>query len=277
MRIHSISKALSFPLLAIALYIFYVNYNTPFDDKGYIFIPIVLLVVLYVFHGPLDHWWLTKYPLKFDPDLDKWLVKYFRPYSLFDEEAKSKFQYRLTIYLEGRQFQSIGSEMRNVPHDIKCMIAAHGIYMTLNQEDYLIGDIDRIYMYKHPFPSPDHPYFHNVEVNTEDGVIILSLEQMSNAILSPEAFYNIGYHAYAEAFLFTTKELISVDTQDTWPMLEQISRWSQKEILSQIGLKDPELLPIHISLFFTMPEKYKGILPVQYEQLYNIFHKVKEA
>ncbi|MCZ2101022.1 MAG: hypothetical protein LC107_05740 [Chitinophagales bacterium] len=273
MRIYSITKTLAFPLIASAIIIFYVNYNTPFDDKGFIFIPVVLLVVLYVFNGPIDHWWMTKFPVKFDDKLDEWLTRFFKPYLEMDAETKTKFQHRMTLYIEGRLFQSVGSEMKDVPYDIKGMIAAHGVYMTLQQTDYLIGDTDRIYLYKHPFPTPEHQYLHNVEFNKEDGVIILSLEQMANAVLSPDQFYNIGYHAYAEAFLANTHVLMSVNTgADTWPALEVISGWSQADILGQIGLKDVALLPIHITLFFSFSDRYREVLPQQYEALYRIFH-----
>ncbi len=70
----------------LVIFIFYINYDRPFEDKGYIFIPVVLLVVLYVFNGPIDHWWRTKYPVKFDEKLDEWLVRFFRPYNQMPEE-----------------------------------------------------------------------------------------------------------------------------------------------------------------------------------------------
>ena len=275
MRIHSITKTLAFFLITIAIYIFYVNYDDPFQDKGYIFIPVILLVVLYVFNGPIDHWWLEKFPVKFDKKLDAWLTQYFKPYASMNDELKTKFQNRISLYIEGRMFQSVGSEMNDVPYDIKGMIAAHGVFMTLQQEDYLIGDTDRIYLYKHPFPTPDHQYLHNVEFNMEDGVIILSLEQLTNAVLSPDKFYNIAYHAYAEAFLATAKEMLSDQMgEDSWPALERISGWSQSDILDQTGLKDVQLLPVHIVLYFTFPDRYRAILPRQYNDLHRIFPQV---
>lgn len=277
MRIYSITKTLSFPLIALAIYIFYVNYDNPYEDKGYIFIPVVLLVVLYVFNGPIDHWWLTKYPLKFDTKLDELLSKLFKPYSLFDETTKKKFQDRLTIYIESRLFKAVGSEMKDVPHDIKGIIGAHAVHLTLEQKDYLIGDVDRIYIYKHPFPTPDHPYLHNVEFNHEDGVIILSLDQATKAVLNPNLYYNVTYHAYAEAFLATNKALIAIETNETWSSIEQIAGISKDEILKQIGLKEVSLLPVHITLFFSMPEKYQNVLPKQYEALHRIFIQPKES
>ena len=132
MQIHSISKTLSFPLLVAAGYFLYRMFTAPFaGDSVYIFFPVLLLVCLYVFHGPLDHWWLSKYPIEFDDKLRQWLIKYFKPYSLLSEDDKKLFENRMTLYMEGRLYQSVGSEHRDVPHDIQCMVAAHGLIMAL--------------------------------------------------------------------------------------------------------------------------------------------------
>ncbi|MBL0099828.1 MAG: hypothetical protein IPP49_07025 [Saprospiraceae bacterium] len=47
------------------------------------------------------------------------------------------------------------------------------------------------------------------ETNIEDGVIILSLEQLTNAVISPETHYNIGYHAYARHLLEHKRQNLS--------------------------------------------------------------------
>lgn len=271
MHIHSISKVLALPIVLAAIIILYLGPNRTSETSIFIFIPVILLVVIYVFHGPLDHWWLSKYPLKFDPLLKVWLEKYFEPYKYLDEDHKKVFEYRLTLYMAGRLFQSVGAEMREVPEDIKCMVAAHGVIIGLAHKDYLIGDMDRIYLYKHPFPTPDMQFLHNVEVNAEDGVIILSLEQLTNAVLHPDKYYNTAFHAYAEAFLITQKNITYPDVSDTWQIIEKISSWDQDNILNQTGLKDVNPLVVHIALYHSMPEMYKSISPELWEKWRHIF------
>lgn len=270
MQIHSFSKTVAVPLALIAGYIAFVNKPITVNSV-YVFIPVILLVVLYVFHGIIDHWWISKYPLKFDTKLDEWLQKYFPPYHRLNPEGLEKFKYRLTLYIEGRLFKSIGSEQRDVPYDIKGMIAAHGILIGLNTDDYLIGAMDRIFLYKHPFPTPDHQYLHNVEVNTEDGVIILSLEQVTGAITEPDKYYNVAYHAYAEAFHHIHVNIAYPDVSDSWSGIETVSGWSKDEILKQIGLKSVKLLHVHITLYFSMPDKYKVVFPDKYREFSQIF------
>ncbi len=271
MKMHSLSTVIIIALLLIAGGIFLANYNDPYNDKGFVIIPVVLAAVFYAFQGPIDHWWREKYPREIDPKLKAWLVQYFQPYLTLNDEDKKRFENRLTLYIEGRLFQGVGKDHKEMPYDICGIIAAHGVLIGLWQKDYLIGEFDRIYTYKHPFPTPDHPYMHNVEVNTEDGVIILSLEQLTNAILSPDEYYNIGFHAYAEAFIFAIKDIIYPDVMDTWSDIERISGWDKENILNQIGLKEVSLLPIHISLFLTKSAKYREIRPDLYEKWLRIF------
>ncbi|MGB4958959.1 MAG: zinc-dependent peptidase [Saprospiraceae bacterium] len=274
MQIHSISKLLALPLILIAVVIMYLSYHQYFDVSIYIFIPVTLLVVLYVSHGPFDHWWLSKFPIKFDQNLKAWLTKYFKPYYRLESTLANKFEYRMTLYLEGRLFKAVGSELKEVPEDVKCMIAAHGLNMTLGLDDYLIGDFDRIFLYNHPFPSPDHPYLHTVETNTEDGMIILSLEQATNALLFPEDYYNVVYHGYAEALIHSMDDILLPDCSDTWDEVLAISHWTKEVILSQTGLKEISILAVHISLYFSFPEAYKVVNPARFQRFSAIFNRL---
>ncbi len=270
-RVHSISRIIATPLLIIAGYILYRSFQERMDTSWIIFVPASLLVVLYVFHGPLDHWYLTKFPPVIDSILEKWLYSFFKPYAAFSESTRKKFNDRLMLYLEGRLFYSVGQEKNNLPEDIKCMIAAHGIHMSLGFEDYLIGDMDRIFLYKHPFPSPALPSLHNVEIHVEDGVILLSLEQLQGAILYPEQYYNTAYHAYAESIFAThtdiNQDLIPAD----WALIERIAGWSNDDILSQTGLPDVSAKAVLVVLFFSMPEKFNSIAPDTFLTICRMF------
>lgn len=273
MQIHSISRLISTPFIILAVGIIYYSYTYDRQYSVYVFLPITILVAVYVFHGPLDHWWKTKYPIKLDPKLKTWLSSHFSYYNTLNEIELQKFEYRMGLYLDGRLFKSVGREQRDVPEDVKCMVAAHGIRMNMGHEDYLIGDMDRIFLYKHPFPSPSLPFFHNVETNVEDGVIILSLEQLTNTVLNPNDYYNIAYHAYAEAFIAIHKNYEYPDTADMWEAIESISGFSKETLIKQTGLPALTLLPVHITCFFTFPSSYKSILPEYYERFSTIFRQ----
>jgi hypothetical protein len=271
MQIHSISQLIATPFMIWVGGMIFYSYTYNKEYSVLIFIPVTVLVALYVFHGPLDHWWKSKYPIKLDPKLKTWLSSHFSYYITLHKLDLEKFDYRMGLYLDGRLFKSIGAEQRDVPEDIKCMVAAHGIRMNMGLDDYLIGDMDRIFLYKHPFPSPAMPFLHTVETNIEDGVIILSLEQLTNAVLYPTDYYNIAYHAYAEAFIGVRKNYQYPDTTDTWEGIERVSGFSKELLISQTGLPDLTLLPVHMTCFFTFSPSYKTVFPDLYEKFSTIF------
>lgn len=272
MQIHSISRILALPLIAGCIYIGYQSYSQYYSYSYLIFIPVTLLVVLYVFHGPLDHWWLSRYPIPLDAPVREWLQKFFPPWSQLAPEDKNRFEQRLMLYMEGRLFQSVGKERQEVPEDIKAMIAAHGVYMTLHLADYLIGDMDRIFLYKHPFPSPEYPFLHSVETHAEDGVLILSLEQAVNAVLFPTDYYNVIYHAYADALLATQKSISwPALPDDGWSVVERIGGWKKEVLCQQAGFDTLPLLPVFVTLFFSRQDMFKQEAPALYASLHHIF------
>jgi len=269
MQIHSLSKVLGLPIVISAVLIMYYSYNQRTDTSVYIFVPVVLLVTLYVFHGMIDHWWQTKFPIKLDDRIIKWLETYFKPYQVMNVDEKLKFENRLSLYIEGRLFAAVGSERGNVPEDIKAMVAVHGVHLGMGLDDYLIGEYDRIFLYKHPFPTPMMQFMHNVETNAEDGVIILSLEQLTNAVLYPTDYFNTAYYAYAEAII-TVRGIIGVPiTLDKWDSIARITGFGHDTILAHTGLKELSSVAVHISAFLSHNVQYKSELPGEYNTIAN--------
>jgi hypothetical protein len=274
MRIYSLSRALILPLLLLVVGVGYLYYYVDKQYSIWIWLPVILAVVIYTFHGVLDHWWREKYPLKMDEKLREWLNKYFGPYVTMTEWEKNRFDQRLQLYMHGRLFQAMGKEVEGVPDDIKAMIAAHGVWMCLYKKDYLIGDMDRIVLYKHPFPTPYYQKLHNVETHHEDGVIILSLEQQVNALYHPDQYYNIAYHAYAESLVRLHPSWFTL-IPDTTAKLKEITGLDPLTIETQVGMPITDWRVVHIAAYFTLPEKYKAIDEQGYQRWDAIFKKVE--
>lgn len=268
---YSLSKLLSLPLVILAVIIFF--YAGDGTLSIWIFLPALLLVVLYVFHGPIDYWGMKHFPPQFDPKLLEWLVKNFPQYNELSEDDQMLFRNRLVLYIDSRLFQSVGSELRDVPYDIKAMVSAHAVLMGLRHKDVLIGDFDRIFLYKHPFYTPDKQYLHSVETNTEDGVIILSLEQAVNSILRPNYFYNIIFHAYSEAYIYLLGLGAFGDgfTSDVDDLVYEMG-FSPAEIKAQIGEEILNPIATHITFFFSFNTKYREKFPDLTKTLDRIFN-----
>jgi hypothetical protein len=248
-------------------------FNNIGNNHSLIIIPAIALAIIYVSSHYIDHWWIKNYTPNLEAEMKSWFKKYSPYYNFLSDTERKKFEKRIVIYVESREFKSVGSELGDVPYDIKCIIASQGIKMCMGLDDILIKDLDRIYLYKHPFPSPKYQFLHTAEVDTEDGVIILSTEQALPGIVNPLENYNIALHTYADAFiqLFTNVTFPKVEDL-RWQKLELINGISETRIKKTLGMEDLNLLAVHIVAFFDFRDQYEKIFEVEALQLKNIFN-----
>ena len=153
------------------------------------------------------------------------------------------------------------------------MISTNAIQLAFNQKDILIGDFDRIFIYKHPFGTPKHKFLHTVETEAEDGVIIYSLEQLIPGITNPELYYNIGMHAYVEAFSKANPtapfpQKLNAD----WFDILAISSLGKKQILATIGFEHVDLFVVLATCYFTYPQAFEKRLPLLKKDLDILFN-----
>ncbi len=263
------------PLGLLLIYLGYQSFMTPnYPYSIYAGIPLVGLMVLYLFRPQIDYWWLSKYPVKFDEKLGEFLRERNPFYASLTGEEKTKFENRLSLYMEGRDFKAVGREQRDIPYDFKAMISAIPIELTMNKEDFLLGDMDRIFVYKHPFPTPGKPYLHTMETHVTDGVIILSLEHFSAAEKNPEEHYNVAWHAYIEAYLLIFKDDTSkIDHYASWDNIQAIGGFDEAGLLKYTGEKALDPLIVLLTLFKTRPTSFKENLPAAYADIKSFFEQ----
>lgn len=240
----------------------------------YALIPLIILASLFTFHGQIDFWWSERNPVTLDPPIQFWLSKYDTYYQKLNEEQAKKYENRLVLYMEGRAFQSVGREMHDVPYDIQAIVASSGIKMMMGLDDYLIGDMDRIYLYKHPFPSPRFKFLHTVETDTVDGTFIFSLEHLIPGLIQPDLHYNIAMHGYVDAFIDLNKDIDFHFLNDvSWESLESICPIRREKVLKTIGFNDVYKITVIINHYFTFSDKFKQVLPDEYDKLNIIFNR----
>ncbi len=138
MQIHSISRVLATPFIILAVGMIFYSYTYKKEYSAYIFVPVTILVALYVLHGPIDHWWKTKYPIKLDKKLKDWLSSHFVYYNTLNPSELEKFEYRMGLYLDGRLFKSIGAEQRDVPEDIKLSVGQQNQVLVAKSKEPII-------------------------------------------------------------------------------------------------------------------------------------------
>ena len=266
MQIFSLSKIIILPLVVSALIILYIGEaNGNYDMTVWVVIPVILFAIVIIFMGQIDYWYHKRFPLPLDQKIVEWMQRFNPYYIALDDNDKKKFRDRLSLYIEGREFKSVGKEVRDVPEDIKGIIGSIPVMLTFHGDDFLLGDYDYVYLYKHPFPSPQYQYLHTVEVNHEDGVFLFSLEHLLPGITRSDEFYNIGLHAYVEAYINVHK--LNQPDDITWEDIEQISPYSKEDIIKITGHKEINIFAVLITCYFMFPEKMKTHKPAKYREL----------
>lgn len=260
MRGIRISMVIALPFILGALYTGTQLIYFEKDEFLYYFLGLIAIVLAIYFAGAeINYWYNKKYPPKLDPPIIMWLERYFPFYTQLEGEEKQKFENRLALYLSVRSFTLMIKERKEIPEDFKAIIAAHGIKMTMGLEDYLVGDYDRIICYNHPFPTPKNKFLHTAEVDHEDGVLLLSIEQLMMGVGQPQQFYNLAYHVYAEALLHlnTEKEQISFQEFE----IEKVSPFSMDQITKMVGYETLDIDVVSLAIFMTFPKKFMEVYP----------------
>ena len=273
MRIHSLSRILSLPIALSILTVLYVSYELEYQNAMiWILFPLVIASAVVIFQGQIDFWWNERNPVPLDPPISDWLKKYDPYYTSLETNQRQNYDNRLVMYMQGRAFVSVGREHHDVPNDIQAIIASNAVKMLMSKKDYLLGDMDRIYLYKHPFPTPRHQFLHTVETDIEDGVFIFSLEHLVPGMINPKEHYNIAMHGFAEAFqrVFPKEDFTYLD-QITWDQIEEVGYHSKDKILKTIGFNQTDITTVAINHFFTHPRRFNLMIPAAYERLIRQF------
>jgi hypothetical protein len=275
MKIHSLTRLLYLPLMLIIGYYLYQMSTSDYSDHSMIIVAVVAITILYVSQAYIDNWWLNKNTPNLDEPMKVWLKRYLPYYNTYNASDQAAFDKRLVLYVETREFKSVGTtQLREVPYDIKNIIASQGVRLCLGLEDYLIKDMDRIYLYKHPFPTPKFNQVHNVEIDVEDGLYIFSTEIGLPGIVDPANYYNIVLHGFAEAFVRLHQVISFPDVNKYgWERLELIMEIGKNKVLTAIGLPQVDLLPVHIVCFFEYTNAYEKLFPEEYRQFTKIFNQ----
>ncbi|NNF20340.1 MAG: hypothetical protein HKN67_00220, partial [Saprospiraceae bacterium] len=159
-KIYKFSRVLAAPFILITIYCIYMLFTDRPDQATWIIAPIVTLTFIYLFQPQIDYWWLKNHPVNLDEEVVKILERTNPVYSRLNEDEKRRFETRLLLYVEAREYIAKGTEDKGVPFDIKYALSQLPITMTFKERDFKLDKFDRIVLYKHPFPSPRFQFLH---------------------------------------------------------------------------------------------------------------------
>lgn len=249
------SGILMAPFVLLALFCFYMAWNGQDNWAVGIIICVVMIAGVYVLSPQIDWFWYQKYPPRLDEDVKKLLERSPLVTQLSPGE-RVVFETRTALFMMAKDFKGQGID--SIPEDVKAVVAASAVLVTLHQEDYLFPNYETIILYKHPFPSPQYPnHFHSSEVFDEDGVLLFCIEHLMKSFLSPYEFYPIALHEWTQVYVKTHPDKSWPNPPDNvWEKLGYISGFTRDWLQQWVNRPDLELLPAVIVHWFLFPHLF---------------------
>lgn len=272
MHIHKFTRVVAAPFLFAFGYVFY-QASLPLSNhkiSAWLFPLGMVLTLCYVFHNQINLWWLRRHPVPMDEQEREVLKRHSNYYNQLSKDDQLEFENRLFMMLQTIDVYGMGKEKEEVPYDVKLIIIAIGAEIAAQSQKPLLDNFDKIIIYKHPFPTPNIQRLHTVEINGEDGVLLLAMDHLSAAVNDPKSYYHVGYHAWAEAFVYEHPK-VDYPSDITWPMIAEISGFTEQSMKGALGLEYFDTLPIGIYLYFVFGDKMQAKYPELFERFQGIF------
>lgn len=272
-RFQSLSRTVLVPVAAIIIYYLLWGQYVDSDLPLIIFCLAVLMGVLsWIFQKEIDRWYWKRRPPRLDNRLLAWLDRYSAYFKILDTESKSKFVDRLAVFIHSKDFTKKSQRDFHLPEDIKLLIAHEFIRLTMCREEYLFAMFPRIVVYDHPFVSPSYPELHSVEWEENDGVVILSLEQVLDGFRLHTEHFNVLLFAAINVFLKQYPRLEYPNLSHlTIGMISQTLSWNESSLYQSTGLTYLSTLALFIYTYFEHREITLQYWPSEYAQLHKIF------
>ncbi len=253
--------------LAVALYL---AFGVDGRYSMWIVPPLILLASIWVLSPQINWWWYQRYPPDVAAPIRQFLFQY--PfYQRLPEGEKKRFRSRMALFVMGNEF--IPQMMKDVPEDVKAIVAANAVTLTMGMEKFLFPKFENIIINPKPLPTLQYPEkYHASEIYEPDGVVLFSAEQLVRGFLESTRYFNIGLYEYAKVFRISNPvQFYPAFDENSWDAFERISGFSKEWIEQWINLPDIDPVAVSIVHFFTFPEEFLKELPEVYKMYRSIF------
>lgn len=233
--------------------------------------PLIALVVLLVFRKEINYRFYRKNTPELDEPVRRLLERNFVFYRNLLPRQKAAFRRRVVLYVLRKNMKGMGLD--ELPNDLRAGVAIRAVMLSMAEEAYLQDGFDHIFLYPHPFPTPRFNQLHTVEVHQEDGAVILSAPHLMHATLKPRQYYDVGLHAFAEAYRLRFPQKPYPDTpEEYWRELQLISRFLRADVLKVAGLPDDEMFRwcMSVVLYFHFPERFRQLWSPRFEAITEV-------
>ncbi len=275
MKIHSIAYLIATPFLILSIY---TGYYVFFLDKGsmfpYLLGFVIISVIIYIFSPQIDFAWYSKYPGELSEKEKTFLRGVSGFYNSLNDEKRSFFEKRIYVFIRSKEFKFVQEKQKDLPEDMKLIIATNAIRITMEQENYLYDKFDRYFVYGHAFPTPDKKFLHSVEVNFEDKLAIFNMDVLIKGLNVQNRIFNIGIFAFIQIFLHQhpVYSFQNIENSVFWQKVEKISQINKDSIINTIGYEPESRYAVLFTIFFMYPEESKTVFPRLYNEFITYFN-----
>ena len=275
MRINSLSLVVSFPLLVLLAILLPMALTFEYQ---YIFpwlmIPLILVIIIYFFRPQIDFWWIRRNPLGLEQELITWLSKNSKYYKSLGSEEKRFFENKAKLYMHSMDFTIKAMEDHPVGEEFKLIAIHEALRITKGLKNYMFASFDRIILYPHSFPSPQHKHLHTTEIHEEDGVVLMSQPHLVNGLLFPNNYFNLGLFTWINVFIRENPRLAYPKITDSQFMkLNDLMPFTIEQIKEVIGHHFVSPLSLHMYVYFDFQDEYKEKFSKIFPVLNSIFNE----
>ena len=267
-----LSRLVAFPFAIIFGLLLYYLLDGGDEKYSWWLIPNgLILITIYVFHHQINWYGYQRKPPKLDEAVIKMYMLHLPFLRQLSKEELDRFFMRTSMWVKAKEFHTKGLD--NLPEEVKYMLAAYPVYLTLHKENFLLSPFDRYVAYPHPFMSPQfEDHIHTVEHEDRDGVLVFSLEQFIPGFLRKGNYYNIVAHEFGNIFQKQFPNLIYPDLSEiSWDELEKIAPFDQQQISALIGLPILDKWPILVHHYIYYQDEMAKVIPSTKSELDRIF------
>ncbi len=216
--------------------------------------------------------WYHYFPVKLSRK-HSYILNKHHYYTQLSDSNKKRFNYRLLTFMKSRNF--IKKDAR-VSDDMKVLISAAAVQLTLGLDKYKLKSFRRIIIYEDSFDSSTPDRKHIGEVKKRRGEIALSWKHFLEGYAIVDDGKNVGLHELAHALEHQTfidgMDEVFHDYYPDWKKLAYhkmllIRRRRNKFLRNYGGTNLNEMFAVCIESFFERPHDFAESLPLLYEVL----------
>lgn len=218
-------------------------------------------------------------PQRLSPSDERLLQRTFQFYNKLSPGKRKKFGSRIKKFILDKKFES--RESLEITEDMKVLIAATAMRVTLGLKSYIFPTFHTILIYPENFYSGFSKAVVKGETNMA-GMIVFSWKDFEFGISDENDNLNLGYHEFGHAlFVERFKQTMEYSFERNYKEWDHIvfrerklKEAAQKETFRKYATSNNhEFFAVAVENFFERPEKFKNDLPKLYSTMTKLLNQ----